>query len=87
MLPNLCAGAGTSHMTTLEETASWAGARRLEWQGSQGAMQAQAGTTLATGLAIISMLPKFPSPHFRASHFNLPKWQTAIIFKMTFIPV
>lgn len=87
MLPDLWAGAGTSHMTTLEARTSWAGAWRLVWQGSQWATQAQAAMTLATGLAITSMLPKLPSPHFGASHFNLPKWQTAIIFKMTFIPV
>lgn len=50
-------------------------------------MQAQAGLTLATGLAVTSMLLKLLSPHFRASHFNLLKWQTAIISKMTFTPV
>lgn len=43
--------------------------------------------TEATGLAVTSMLLKLLSPHFRASHFNLPKWQTAIISKMTFTPV
>lgn len=80
-------------MTThLSKTTSWAEAQRLQWQGSQWARQGQAGMTLAlvieaTGLAITGTLLKLPSPHFRASHFNLPKWQTAIIFKMTFIPV
>lgn len=92
MLPNLQAGAGTSHMTTLEETTSWAGAWRLEWQRCQWAVQAQAGMTLAQsrrpqGWPSSARFRNYLALIFRASHFNLPKWQTAIIFKMTFIPV
>lgn len=73
---------------SVSKTASWKGARRHWWQGPQWAGQRlgwhDAGLVTGDSIARSHWLATkikihLPSNRSRASHFNLPKWQTAII--------